>query len=80
MPIKWIGNGIEEKGLDCNDNVLIEVDPKYFRPNEVPFLKGDPSAAERELNWKRHFSFEDLVEDMMSLDDPVRQKSAVCFV
>lgn len=80
MPLTWVGNGIDEKGVDCNGNVLIEVDPKYFRPNEVPFLKGDPSAAERELDWKRHFSFEDLVEDMMSLNDPVRQRSSICFV
>ena len=80
MPIKWVGHGIDEKGVDVYGNILIEVDPKYFRPNEVPFLKGDPSAAEKELDWKRHFSFEDLVEDMMSLDDPVRQKRSLCYV
>ena len=80
MQLTWVGNGIDEKGIDKYGNVLVEVDPKYFRPNEVPFLKGDPSAAERELDWKRHFSFEDLVDDMMSFDDPVRQKSSICFV
>lgn len=80
MPITWVGNGLDEKGVDRDGNVVIEVDPKYFRPNEVPFLKGDPSAAESELHWKRNFSFEGLIEDMMSLEDPVRQKSSVCFV
>ncbi len=74
-PITWVGRGLDEKGTDSLGNILISVDPKYFRPNEVPFLKGDPSVAEMELNWKRHFSFEDLVHDMMSLDDPVRQSS-----
>ena len=80
MPITWIGNGLEEKGIDKEGNVLVEVDSKYFRPNEVAFLKGDPSAAESELHWKRNFSFEDLVEDMLSFEDPVRRKSSICFV
>lgn len=80
MPLTWQGNGIDEQGIDTQGIARVVVDSKYFRPNEVSFLKGDPSMAEMELGWKRHYSFEDLVDDMLSQSDPVRQRGLMCSV
>jgi hypothetical protein len=48
--------------------VIIEVDPKYFRPTEVELLIGDPSKAQRELGWKHKYSLNQLVSEMMKAD------------
>lgn len=67
--IKWTGEGVDEKGINSvTGDVLVEVDPKYFRPTEVDLLLGDPSKAERELGWTRKYSFNELVEEMMTSD------------
>lgn len=67
--IEWKGSGVDEKGVDAsNGNILVEVDPKYFRPTEVDLLIGDPSKAEKELGWKHTTSFEQLVKEMMTAD------------
>ena len=62
----------EELGLDLSHlqigQVVVSVDPRYFRPTEVDLLLGDPSKAERELGWKREFNLQNLVDDMMSAD------------
>jgi len=69
IDIKWQGTGINEKGLDSKtDNVLVEVSEKYFRPAEVELLLGDPSKAEKELDWKRQISFQQLVSGMVKYD------------
>jgi len=69
IDIEWIGEGVEEKGVDQNTgNVLIEVNPKYYRPTEVDLLLGDPSKAEKVLGWKPTTSFEDLVKIMTIAD------------
>jgi len=69
IDIEWIGQGIDEKGIDKKTGrILIEVDPKYFRPTEVEFLLGDPTKAEEKLGWKRKVSFEQLVEMMVKAD------------
>jgi GDPmannose 4,6-dehydratase len=69
ITIEWKGSGEKEKGLDIsNGNVLIEVDPKYFRPTEVDLLVGDASKAQRELGWKHTCSFANLVEEMVKAD------------
>lgn len=54
--------------------ILVVVDPRYFRPTEVDFLLGDPSKAEQKLGWKRKFSLQDLVRDMMKSDLKLMQK------
>ena len=64
--IKWHGLGIEEKGLDQYGNVLIEIDPTYFRPTEVPFLLGDSSRARRDLKWSPKYDLDGLIQDMVS--------------
>ena len=67
--IKWSGEGGAEKGLDAKTGeVLVEVDPKLYRPAEVQFLLGDPSKAKRELGWSPKTSFAQLVEEMVKAD------------
>ncbi len=68
--IEWVGKGLDEKGLDVNTgNVLVEVDPKYFRPTEVDQLCADPSKAKNELGWNPNkISFEKLVKQMVEFD------------
>lgn len=69
IPIEWVGKGLEEKAVNQRTgDVLVTVDPKYFRPTEVDYLLGDPSKAERELNWRPKTSFQKLVEIMMEYD------------
>ncbi|MBP9697580.1 MAG: GDP-mannose 4,6-dehydratase [Candidatus Moranbacteria bacterium] len=65
----WEGTGIDEKGKDkATGQVLVEIDPMYFRPAEVDLLIGDNSKAQRELGWKPKMSFEELVKLMMKYD------------
>jgi GDPmannose 4,6-dehydratase len=67
--IRWDGKGEAERGLDAKTGeVLVEVDPKYYRPAEVQFLLGDPSKARRELGWTPKTSFAALVEEMVKAD------------
>jgi len=70
IKILWQGEGINQKGINVKTNeVLVEVDPKYFRPNEVDLLLGNPSKAERELGWNpRQTSFDELVRLMVEHD------------
>lgn len=67
--IVWEGTGVDEKGIDKNTGrVLIEVDPKYFRPAEVELLWGDSTKARTELGWNPSYSFMDLVKEMVQSD------------
>jgi GDPmannose 4,6-dehydratase len=69
IEIEWKGEGVDEKGYDKKTcKVLVEVDPRYFRPTEVDLLLGDPSKAKRELGWTPSTKFADLVK-MMVLSD-----------
>ncbi len=70
IDLRWEGSGIEEKGIDeKTGKVLVEVDPKYFRPAEVDQLLGDPSKAKNQLGWNpRTTSFEELVKIMVEYD------------
>lgn len=68
--IRWEGEGIDEKGINSETNeILIEVDPKYFRPTEVDQLLGDPTKAIEKLGWNpTQTSFETLVKEMVQED------------
>jgi GDPmannose 4,6-dehydratase len=67
--IAWRGQGTDEVGIDQKTGeVLIEIDPNYFRPTEVDYLLGDPSKAHRELGWKHRVSFRDLIAEMVHSD------------
>jgi len=70
IEIEWQGEGINEKGIDkATGRVLIEVDPKYFRPAEVDQLLGDPTKAKKLLGWNpTKTSFEELVRIMVEAD------------
>jgi GDPmannose 4,6-dehydratase len=67
--IAWKGKGVDEKGLDSKTGeVLVEIDPRYFRPTEVDLLIGDPSKAKAKLGWQHSTPFETLVRDMVKAD------------
>ncbi len=67
--ITWTGNGVDEKGLDAKSgDVLVEIDPRYFRPTEVDLLLGDPSKAHTKLGWKHTTSFTQMVKEMIASD------------
>ncbi len=70
IELEWQGSGVEEKGIDkATGQVLVEVDPKYFRPCEVEQLLGDPTKAKTLLGWNpRKTSFEELVRIMVRHD------------
>ena len=67
--IEWNGEGLEEVGVDLGTNeVLVRIDPKYFRPTEVDVLLGDPSKAKEKLGWEPKVLFYELVEEMVAAD------------
>jgi len=67
--IEWRGSGVTEQGIDTRDGrVLIEIDPRYFRPTETDALLGDPSKARQKLGWKHKVSFDQLVREMVESD------------
>jgi len=63
--ITWNGSGESENGTDQNGNIIIEVDPRYFRPAEVPHLQGDASRAKKILGWKPTYTLDSLIEEMI---------------
>lgn len=68
--IKWIGEGVDEIGVDAADEsrILVRIDPKYFRPTEVDILIGDPAKAKAQLGWTPTTLFADLVNEMVDAD------------
>lgn len=67
--IEWRGAGVDETGLDvATGNVLVRVDPRYFRPTEVDLLIGDASKARQKLGWSPECSFADMVREMVAGD------------
>ena len=69
MPISWQGSGVAEKGIDSKTGkVLIEIDPRYFRPAEVDLLLGDATKARTRLGWQPKTDFDALVEMMVAAD------------
>ncbi len=97
IELKWKGKGYNEKGtvhslnapltstltLNIGD-VLIEIDPKYFRPTEVDFLKADITKARKKLGWEPRTTFDELVKIMVDYDmkmiglEPVGEGIKVC--
>ncbi|KXA95359.1 GDP-D-mannose dehydratase [candidate division MSBL1 archaeon SCGC-AAA259E19] len=67
--IEWEGEGADERGVDRNSgDVLVEVDPRYYRPADVDVLVGDASKATEELGWRHETDFEELVKIMVDAD------------
>jgi GDPmannose 4,6-dehydratase len=69
IKIEWLCKGLEEIGINKETcEILVEINPKYFRRTEVELLLGNPKKAESKLGWKRKINFEDLVEMMVLAD------------
>ena len=67
--IEWRGEGVDEEGIDARSGeVLVRVDPRYFRPTEVDILIGDASKARARLGWRHRTGFADLVREMVEAD------------
>ncbi|MEK1939059.1 MAG: GDP-mannose 4,6-dehydratase [Pseudomonas sp.] len=66
--IRWEGTGVNEKGYDEQDNCIVAVDERYFRPTEVETLLGDPSKAKEKLGWEPKITFDELVSEMVRED------------
>jgi GDPmannose 4,6-dehydratase len=77
MDIAWDGAGGEEKGTDKQGNVIVAVDPRYYRPTEVETLLGDASKAQRELGWKPRITFRELVKEMVEEDLKSAERDAL---
>ena len=76
--IRWDGKGIDEKGYDDSGKVLVEVDPRYFRPTEVETLLGDPTKAKEKLGWQPKVTFKELVAEMVREDLKDAEKDQLC--
>ncbi len=68
IAITWHGQGVDETGTDHNGNVIVRVDPRYFRPTEVETLLGDPTKAKEKLGWTPKTTFRELVAEMVRED------------
>jgi GDPmannose 4,6-dehydratase len=68
MPLQWTGEKRQEKGIGLDGRVLVEIDPRYFRPTEVEAIQGDATKARRELGWKPTVGFQQLVRMMVEAD------------
>ena len=69
IDISWKGSGVDEVGYDNKtDQVLVTIDPYYFRPTEVDILIGDATKAKQKLNWEAKVKFEELVDIMMDYE------------
>jgi GDPmannose 4,6-dehydratase len=69
MQLKWEGEGENEKGIDsATGKVLVEIDPKYYRPAEVELLVGDATKARTRLGWKPNYTVESLCKEMVQAD------------
>lgn len=69
IKVEWKGQGVDEKGLNAETgDLLVEVDPRYFRPTEVELLVGDPSKAKRVLGWEHKYNLDELIKEMVAND------------
>ncbi|MFD0987440.1 GDP-mannose 4,6-dehydratase [Methyloligella solikamskensis] len=67
--IAWEGSGVDEVGKDASSgDVLVQIDPRYFRPTEVDLLLGDPTKAREKLGWESKTPFKQLVSEMVAAD------------
>ena len=77
LDLKWQGSGPDEKAFDAEGNVIVAVDPRYFRPTEVETLLGDPAKAKRELGWVPRTTFDGLVQEMVEADLNTAKRDAL---
>ncbi len=77
MKLQWQGSGVDEKAVDPNGNVIVAIDPRYFRPTEVETLLGDATKAKTRLGWTPRTSFEELVSEMVTSDLKAAERDAL---
>ena len=87
LQLEWRGEGAEEQGIVTwseNDelafragDVVVQVDPRYYRPAEVETLLGDPTLARETLGWSHRTSFRELVEEMVASDLRLARENAL---
>ncbi len=77
MDLRWSGEGLEEKAIDPQGNVVVAVDPAYFRPTEVETLLGDATKAREQLGWTPRTTFEQLVTEMVDADLKSAERDAL---
>ena len=76
--IIWENEGIDEIGRRADTNeIVICIDPKYFRPTEVEELLGDASKAKKKLGWEPKINLEELISEMVEFDLEEAQKESV---
>lgn len=69
IDIEWQGSGVNEKGINrATGQVVVEVDPRYFRPTEVDLLLGDPTKARTKLGWVPKYTLAELIKEMVDTD------------
>lgn len=79
VELEWHGTGIDEKGIDKKSGkVIVEVDPRYFRPTEVDLLLGDPSKAKEKLGWVPKTGLQELVQLMVAEDIKRAKRDVLC--
>lgn len=90
ITISWSGEGVNETGtvsvVNSDDSdfkvkpgqVIVKVDPRYFRPTEVETLLGDPTKAYKQLGWKPKTTLEELVAEMVRYDLEIARKDELC--
>ena len=76
--IIWEGEGINEVGRRADTNeIVVRIDPRYFRPTEVDKLLGDPSKANKKLGWEPSVSLEELITEMVQTDMEDAEKESI---
>ena len=69
ITLEWSGNGVDETGRDAKSgNILVSIDPTYFRPTEVDLLIGDASKAREKLGWQPTCNLQQMIEEMIKAD------------
>ncbi|MFA5352897.1 MAG: GDP-mannose 4,6-dehydratase [Thermodesulfovibrionales bacterium] len=79
ISVRWEGEGVQEKGYNRETGeLLVEIDPRYFRPTEVETLLGDPTKAKQRLGWSPKVSFQELVGEMVREDLKEAERDNLC--
>ena len=74
--IKWVGKGINEKGIDKKTGkIIVRIGKRYFRPTEVDTLLGDARKAKKILKWKPKITFNQMVKEMIERDYTNQKKN-----
>ena len=76
MQLRWEGSSVNEVGY-WNDQPIIRIDPRYFRPTEVETLLGDPSKAKEKLGWMPEITLDEMVQEMVAADLADAKKHAL---